>query len=1352
MMLKLNRQGDGKGKLTIEGELVVKSKTNASFNNFTINEAIPQVISVDYSGRQDSAGYYFWQGQVKCEFTIDEGSGDYFTLLPAASAEYVNFKMDKISAVFDACSLGIESFRISPSSTFTPSSGGSINFSSTINDTSDQAIYWTLSVLDQTFNGSGNSVNATWDGKKGDGTVVLPGSYSATLTATTADGQCSDSKTINFAVIPPPDGQCGLYVQFGSSAHMPSGNLNHSQNLFSTQGGSLPLGLTLYYNSLDPHDGTLGRGWSHNYDISLKENPDGSVLISKGDMKYDYFTLTNGAYAPQAGNYATLAKNGDGTFTLTEKDGQALAFSDDGKLVTTIDRNGNTLTFTYGSDDLTAVTDPFGRTANFTYDSAHHLVSVTDQAGNVYSFTVGATLSGITLPDSATWQYTYDDNAYMLTKTDPVGTVTSYAYDDRQRVISSVDSEGRTRDIAYPLTTDAVRSSTFTEKDGGVWMYTYDTLKGTLSSKTDPQGGVTNYTYDVAGNRTSTAYPDSSTTTATYDARGNMLTSTDALNQTTRYTYNNFGQVTGITDPLGGVTTYTYDDKGNMIALADPGGATTKYEYDAKGNIIKITDSSGVITGYTYDLNGNLVAVTDNGGAITRYDYDNAGNVASIADPEGAVTRFVYNARNSLIKTIDPNGNSWMISYDANGNKLSGTDANGNVTKYEYNSQNQLIKIVDTMGNVTIYAYGGSACPSCGGSTDKLTSVTDANSNVTRYTYDQLGRLVTETDPLGNATSYSYDLKGNLTAKTDANGNTISLSYDANDRLLKKTYPDGSEETYTYDARGNVLSAANKDISYVFSYDAAGRMQSSADSNGKALQYSYDTAGRKTKTIYPEGSVVSYVYDDTGRLASITNGGGRQYSYSYDKLGRRTKLTYPNGTTASYTYDAKSNLTSLIHKTSTGKVINSFSYTHDKVGNRLTKAEPDITFNYGYDPVYRLLSALPTKPHGRGGLQGHKAENYSYDPVGNRLTGPHDQETYAYGPGNELLTTRYLQFGYDKNGNRIEKARLHQEGHNKGEQHDHDGNRYGNGKWSYSFDFENRLIKAEKKHGHEATIVTFKYDPFGRRIEKRIREGENCRSNDEVIHTYVYDGQAIILETETTGDGRNRITEPTKYVHGPNIDQPLAMERDGKIYYYHADGVGSVFALSDSAGRVIQTYEYDSFGNMQSQKNRIEQPFTYTAREWDKETRLYYYRARYYDPMEGRFIQKDPIGFNGGINVYVYTSNNPINRTDPSGLTDRYSWCGKKPGCKKLTDWACNYSEGAKKYCCKADLDCCMSDIDPQDPGLEGKIKDCYNEFSSCVQNIKPSKDREPLKPPPGTDRYPSPPGRGNPNTNYPNW
>jgi RHS repeat-associated protein len=170
--------------------------------------------------------------------------------------------------------------------------------------------------------------------------------------------------------------------------------------------------------------------------------------------------------------------------------------------------------------------------------------------------------------------------------------------------------------------------------------------------------------------------------------------------------------------------------------------------------------------------------------------------------------------------------------------------------------------------------------------------------------------------------------------------------------------------------------------------------------------------------------------------------------------------------------------------------------------------------------------------------------------------------------------------------------------------------------------------------------VEFAYDPFGRRIEKKTTSPQGVN-----ITRYVYDHQDIILELDGSGTIGNR------YLHGPGVDEPLALNQGGRTYYYHADGLGSIAALTDERGRVVQDYQYDSYGNLHDRQNRVKQPYTYTGREYDRETGLYYYRARYYDAQIGRFITKDPIGFAGGdVNLYGYVLNNPINLVDPWGL------------------------------------------------------------------------------------------------------
>ncbi len=123
-----------------------------------------------------------------------------------------------------------------------------------------------------------------------------------------------------------------------------------------------------------------------------------------------------------------------------------------------------------------------------------------------------------------------------------------------------------------------------------------------------------------------------------------------------------------------------------------------------------------------------------------------------------------------------------------------------------------------------------------------------------------------------------------------------------------------------------------------------------------------------------------------------------------------------------------------------------------------------------------------------------------------------------------------------------------------------------------------------------------------------------------------------------------------RYVYGAGIDQPLTMERNGNRYYYHPDPQGSIAALSNSNGTVVQRYAYGPFGEGTS-NDAYDNPYRYTARRYDEETGLYYYRARQYNPDWGRFLQADPSGYGDGLNLYAYVGNSPVSYVDPFGLT-----------------------------------------------------------------------------------------------------
>lgn len=198
---------------------------------------------------------------------------------------------------------------------------------------------------------------------------------------------------------------------------------------------------------------------------------------------------------------------------------------------------------------------------------------------------------------------------------------------------------------------------------------------------------------------------------------------------------------------------------------------------------------------------------------------------------------------------------------------------------------------------------------------------------------------------------------------------------------------------------------------------------------------------------------------------------------------------------------------------------------------------------------------------------------------------------------------------------------------------DNNGNLTGDGTWTFVYDPENRLTSATKT----GIAASYLYDRFGRREQKTV---------GSAITKYLLDGPSVIEEYEGTN------TRSARYVYAPNIDEPIYMERGGNRYFYHRDGSGSVIALTGTNGIVSERYTYSPYGES-ANTSAANNPYRYTGRELDAETGLYYYRARYYSTDLGRFLQPDPIGYQGGLNLYAYVGNDPLNLTDPSGLRAR---------------------------------------------------------------------------------------------------
>jgi len=756
---------------------------------------------------------------------------------------------------------------------------------------------------------------------------------------------------------------------------------------------------------------------------------------------------------------------------------------------------------------------------------------------------------------------------------------------------------------------------------------------------------VTTYAYYTSDDASCAASP----TTCSH-RKGDLWKVTNALGQITEtLKYDGAGRALMVMDANGVVTDLTYHPRGWLSArkvrgtddASETDDQITRIDYFPTGLVQKTTLPDGSYTAYTYDAAHRLTDITDGEGNKLHYTLDNAGNRTQedTRGQTGDVLRTlsrVYNQLGRLQTQKDAYAHATGFAYDANGNTDTITDALSRVTDNDYDPLNRLTQTIQNVGGLDVttrFQYDAR---------DNLTAVIDPKNLTTGYTYNGLGDLTLLSSPDTGVTSYTYDNAGNRQTQTDARGVTTTYSYDALNRLTTVSYPaSGLNVGYTYDsaavacpageafAIGRLSQLTDASGSTRYCYDRFGHLTRKVQVTGGqafTMRYRYTRAGQLSGVTYPDGSEVDYVGDALGRTTEVgvtRPGGSRQVlltAASYYPFGPAAEWVFGNGRVFKRSLN-QNYQPGFIEDLSPGGL--SLGYEFDPIGNLVTlrdgdQSEPPLR-RYGYDPLNRLTEA-------RDGVSDALLEGYGYDATGNRLSATNGGVTTGYtiaGTSHRLTEVGGVARSYDNAGNAtaIGTAR------------------------EFVYNDVGRMSQVRQSG---AVAMTYAYNGKGEQVRRSHGTSDTVTLYDEAGHWLgEYDSAGVPTQQLVWLDDL-----PVGLILGPAAaNQPL--------HYLEADALGTPRRVIDPQ-RNVAVWTWDLTGEAFGNDTPVEDadgdgtPLTFNLRfpgqRYDAATGLNYNYFRDYEKETGRYGQSDPIGLEGGITTYSYTSSAPLSNSDPFGL------------------------------------------------------------------------------------------------------
>jgi len=768
----------------------------------------------------------------------------------------------------------------------------------------------------------------------------------------------------------------------------------------------------------------------------------------------------------------------------------------------------------------------------------------------------------------------------------------------------------------------------------------------------EPDGSLTTLSYS-SGSLSRISHFHSSTdsydTSFAYTTNGLIAAVTNANGHVTRYTHDSLGRLSLIEPPLGPVVRYTTSSLGHVLSAAlvgDSGERTTSFDPDPLGRVRSVTYPDGLCETLAYDAMGNVTQQVDRAGRVTQYSYAPGSKLTAVQRQhgDGWITNSIhYDQQLNSLSFVDALGRG-VESYvlDLHNRPVVVTNVENQVMQISYAIEHYIDTINRFDGSMVSNSYNGQG----------LLAIQVFSDSTNAFTYYQDGAMALAANQLG-VVSNEYNMANRLIS-------TIGLA------------PSGPV-TYGYLPAGNVSSVTSLTGTISYEYDAAERL-TSVDSPEATVDWSYNSDNGLVSVMQMRDAGISagFTYDEMDRVTDITwsrSGTNtlQQFSYSYDAVGMITNVVLGSGESLRYEYDELDRLARETRMDNVvGEQLGDTAYTYDLAGNRMARSGDgvQVTYSKDYNRLTGWTASFTDAPFAALDVAGRATETIGTNPafgelwVSNitvrtpRVQGcnfvaygvpigeGHQDVVAAIGDtaGNVGLTTNSITvsvvtnalYAYSEAGYLTNTL-------------------YASADTTQSVSISwNSQYKLTEVATNGVLAEAYAYDALGRRAHTVSRGSTNW---------YVYDGPHVIAETDDSGVLRK------SYVWGPGIDNLLAFTEytngETNTYFCLTDHIGTVHALANESGEIVESYRYDAWGRVLGVYDATRTPldrsavgnhYLWQGRWYSWDTELYYFRARWYDPITGRWLSKDPIGIAGGLNQYVFCGDNPVNFRDPWGL------------------------------------------------------------------------------------------------------